>query len=234
MNQKTSQIIDGLRPNKPHRLTSAEQTSDVIREAITTGVLTPGMKLQEEALTASLGVARNTLRESFKTLIHEGLLVHEINRGVSVVKVTVDGIRDVYAVRELLEVNALRDCPADADISAIAAAVESARTMVEKDDWLGVGTANIAFHRAIVALAGSSRQNAIMRSLLAETRLHVSAWGHPREWHAPFVEKNRQVYEMLARGRRDEAAVLMSQNLKESCRILVARHEEGHHENLAG
>jgi DNA-binding GntR family transcriptional regulator len=90
-----------------------------------------------------------------------------------------------------------------------------------------VGTANIAFHRAVVALAGSARQNAIMRSLLAETRLHASSWGNPRAWHEPFIARNKEVYETLAAGNSQEAARLMEENLQEACRYLIARHESG-------
>ncbi|MGX5717535.1 GntR family transcriptional regulator [Arthrobacter sp. MAHUQ-56] len=220
-----SDAISSLSPKKPRRATSAEQTADVLREAITTGILVPGMKLQEEALTASLGVARNTLRESFKTLIHEGLLVHEINRGVSVTAVTIEGIKDVYGVRTLLETNAIRSAPADADLSAIRAAVEKGQRLAAEGDWAGVGTANIAFHRAVVELARSQRQNDIMRSLLAETRLHASSWGEPKMWHEPFVPKNRAVYEALEAGDRPKAAALMEENLQEACHYLVTHHE---------
>lgn len=221
-----SDAIGSLSQKKPRRATSAEQTADVLREAITTGILVPGMKLQEEALTASLGVARNTLRESFKTLIHEGLLVHEINRGVSVTAVTIEGIKDVYAVRNLLETNAVRSAPKDADLTAIQNAVGEAQRLAAQGDWTGVGTANIAFHRAVVELAGSQRQNDIMRSLLAETRLHASSWGEPKMWHEPFVAKNRAVYEALEAGDREKAASLMEENLHEACRYLVSHHEE--------
>jgi DNA-binding GntR family transcriptional regulator len=226
VNDSASDAISSLSPKKPRRATSAEQTADVLREAITTGILTPGMKLQEEALTASLGVARNTLRESFKTLIHEGLLVHEINRGVSVTSVTVEGIKDVYGVRTLLETNAIRSAPEAANLVAIKTAVEDAQRLAAAGDWTGVGTANIAFHRAVVELAGSKRQNDIMRSLLAETRLHASSWGGPKMWHEPFVLRNRAVFQALEAGDRNKAALLMEENLQEACRYLVSHHED--------
>lgn len=225
MKEAAHNAFDNLRPQRPQRLTSAEQTADVLREAIATGLLVPGMKLQEEALTASLGVARNTLRESFKTLLHEGLLVHEINRGVSVAPVTIQGIRDVYGLRKLLEVNAIRYCPPDADLGAVRAAVEDYRKKAEEGDWVGVGTANVAYHRAIVALAGSPRQDRIMRLLMAETRLHVSSWGDPRMWHEPFVTRIREVFSALDGGDREKAAELMEEHLREACKYVVEQHE---------
>lgn len=44
----------------------------------------PGQKLSEAALSESLDISRNTLREVFRTLTKEGLIKHAPNRGVFV------------------------------------------------------------------------------------------------------------------------------------------------------
>ncbi|MCA3846812.1 MAG: GntR family transcriptional regulator, partial [Burkholderia sp.] len=55
-----------------------------LRKFIVEGVLTPGMRLNERELCETLGISRTPLREAFKVLASEGLLVLSPNRGASV------------------------------------------------------------------------------------------------------------------------------------------------------
>ena len=66
------------------RSSTAERVADVLRRRITDGDLPPRTHLSEEQLIEVLRVSRNTLREAFRLLSHEGLLVHELHRGVFV------------------------------------------------------------------------------------------------------------------------------------------------------
>lgn len=49
---------------------------------ITIGELPPGERLSETALSETLEISRNTLREVFRVLTQEGLLTYKPNRGV--------------------------------------------------------------------------------------------------------------------------------------------------------
>src|SRR3569833_1994130 len=120
------------------------------------GELAPGTRLAETSLTGPLGGSRNTLREAFSTLIEEGLLVREPNRGVFVATLSPTQIADIYRVRVMLECTALAQAPTDPPrAQGRRAAVTDARTAAQAGDWRGVGTANMHFHEQIVALAGS-------------------------------------------------------------------------------
>ena len=85
----------------------AERSADAIRELIVTGRLDPGQRLSEQAVSESLDVSRNTLREAFRILVHEGLLVRRPNAGVAVARPTLADIVDIYRVRRLIEVPVL-------------------------------------------------------------------------------------------------------------------------------
>ena len=63
------------------RSSTAERVARILRERITDGTLHPGSRLPEDALGTALGISRNTLREAFRLLIHERLVVAELNRG---------------------------------------------------------------------------------------------------------------------------------------------------------
>lgn len=61
-----------------------DRVAEQIRERIVRGEFQPGSRLSEVALSESLEISRNTLREVFRLLTKEGLLRHLPNRGVFV------------------------------------------------------------------------------------------------------------------------------------------------------
>ncbi|MDR7321870.1 MULTISPECIES: GntR family transcriptional regulator [Catenuloplanes] len=184
------------------RGSTAERVADILRDRITEGVFTPGTRLSEESLREALGVSRNTLREAFRLLAHEGLLEHQLNRGVFVRLLTSADIRDLYAIRRILECGALRNLdalPVEA-ADRLRAAIETADAAAERGDWGAVGTANMRFHQAIADLSGSRRVAESVRALLAELRLVFLVVADPRALHEPYVAGNRALYELLAAG----------------------------------
>jgi len=180
----------------------AERTAGILRERIIEGVFRPGERLSEEELSAALNVSRNTLREAFRQLGQEGVLVHEFGRGVFVRALSTEDVRDIYAMRRILELAAvrnLRNAPAGA-LDAVRHAVESAEEAAGRADWLAVGTANMRLHQAVAELTGSRRVRDVVRRLLAELRLVFVVMADLREFHQPYLTSNRQLYELLVAG----------------------------------
>lgn len=193
------------------RASTAGRVADVLRTRITEGHLRPGTRLSEEDIGAALGVSRNTLREAFRLLGHERLLVHEFNRGVFVRRLTVDDVRDLYQVRRILECGAVRrlaerlgsaSAPSStADLLApVRAAVEEGESAAARDAWVAVGTANMHFHQAVADLAQSPRVTEAMDHLLAELRLVFHVMDAPQAFHATYLPENRAILELLEAG----------------------------------
>lgn len=195
------------------RASTAGRVADVLRTRITEGSLAPGTRLSEEDIGTALGVSRNTLREAFRLLGHERLLVHEFNRGVSVRRLTVDDVRDLYQLRRILECGAVRraaerfspgagssDDRWAALLAPVRAAVEEGEAAAGRGEWLDVGTANMHFHQAVSALAQSPRVEEAMRHLLAELRLVFHVMAAPQAFHQTYLPHNRAILELLAEG----------------------------------
>jgi DNA-binding GntR family transcriptional regulator len=196
---------------KLDRGSTAERVADILRQRITEGVFLPGTRLSEESLRDALGISRNTLREAFRLLAHEGLLEHQLNRGVFVRLLTSEDIRDLYAIRRILECGALRNltaAPPEA-VAAAGEAIQAAGEAAARGDWSAVGTANMRFHQMIADLSGSRRVAGAVRALLAELRLVFLVVADPRQLHEPYLAANRELYELLAAGdaRAAEAAL---------------------------
>jgi DNA-binding GntR family transcriptional regulator len=74
-----------------------------LREMIVEGTLAPGTRLNERMLCEQLNVSRTPLREAFKTLAVEGLIVLQPNRGAVVAQMSVPEIEQTFEVMGAME-----------------------------------------------------------------------------------------------------------------------------------
>ncbi|MEU6122331.1 GntR family transcriptional regulator [Streptomyces sp. NPDC047123] len=204
------------------RTSTAERVSDILRSRIAEGYFPPGTRLSEDSIGGALGVSRNTLREAFRLLTHERLLEHQLNRGVFVRVLSVEDVQDIYRTRRLVEcavVRGLGTPPFALDTVADAVA-EGVRAAADQE-WKAVSTANIHFHRELVALAGSARTDELMRSVFAELRLAFHVVDDPRRLHEPYLERNKQILARLRAGDAAQAERLLADYLEDSLEGLV-------------
>jgi len=203
----------------------ADQAAETLRRMLIAGDLVPGQRLSESAMSERLGVSRNTLREAFRVLTHERLLVHKPHAGVFVAVPSLASIIDIYRVRRMIECQALRTAPARHPASRrMRAAVESALASREADDWIAVGTANMEFHSAIVALADSDHLDRLYANISAELRLAFGLLDDPDYLHRPYVDRNVAVLELYLAGEATEAASVLDDYLLLSERTIVAAY----------
>ncbi|USQ80401.1 GntR family transcriptional regulator [Ornithinimicrobium faecis] len=206
---------------------TAHAVSEQLSDQITEGRYPPGSRLSEEALVARLGVSRNTVREAFRLLAHDGLLVHEFNRGVFVPRVSAADVRDVYRLRRIVEPQVVRGLllPDRHRLGRVREAVAQAREAATAGDWPQAGTGNMHFHRRLVALAGSPRLDVTMKRLMAELRLLFAVIDDPRSLYEPFVERNKALLELLEAGRFEEGAAYLEDYLADSEGWILAAFE---------
>ena len=202
-----------------------DRVTEQLRAKLVDGVWEPGQRLSEAALSESLAISRNTLREAFRLLTKEGLLVHEPNKGVSVAAPSMASIIDIYRVRRMLECQALAQAyPMHPARGLMREAVETAQRCREAEDWSGVGTANMSFHKAIVQLADSERLNTMFAHLLAELRLAFGLLHDPHFLHAPYAEMNAKILGLFDEGKPAEAAAALHDYLVHSERLILGAY----------
>jgi DNA-binding GntR family transcriptional regulator len=213
------------RPDDDEVLDRAEKAAADIRSSIISGQFTPGSRLSEQALGDALGVSRNTLREAFRMLTQEGLLVRRPHAGVIVAVPSLASIIDIYRVRRMIEVQAIRAAPPRHPAGRqLTVAVEAALAARTAGDWAAVGTANMEFHRAIVSLADSARLDRVYANVSAELRLAFGIIDDPEYLHAPYVDRNASVLRAHEEGRSSDAADELDAYLIQSERTLLAAY----------
>ncbi|MFI6425714.1 GntR family transcriptional regulator [Promicromonospora sp. NPDC050880] len=199
----------------------AERSADAIRELIVSGRLAPGQRLSEQAVSETLDVSRNTLREAFRILVHEGLLVRRPNAGVAVARPTFADVVDIYRVRRLIEVPVLAaGDPAHPGARTMRDAVDAALAARLGGDWRDIAAANMRFHAGIVALAGSPRLDRVHANLSAELRLSFGLLGDNGAFFDGFVDRNAGLLRRFLAGDAAGAADDLNRYLTDSERML--------------
>lgn len=98
-------LADELRPQAE---TVQELILAVVRRAVLSGVVEPGVKLRQEDLAAIFGTSRIPVREALRVLEHEGLVRSEPHRGFAVTALDADQVEEIYELRIVLEAHAIR------------------------------------------------------------------------------------------------------------------------------
>ncbi len=135
-----------------------------LRERILGGELIPGTPLREEELAAVHGVSRHTVRAALARLGEERLVRSAPYRGARVVELSDDEVAAMQALRGALESEAVHllfaahgeAWPARV-LGPITRAIDALEAAERNGDWPETTRAHVAFHRALVAAAGSER-----------------------------------------------------------------------------
>ncbi|WP_342363152.1 GntR family transcriptional regulator [Terrarubrum flagellatum] len=90
------------------KYTIASQLADRLREAIVSGQLEPGAKINLHRARETFSISLSPLREALARLIPDGLVTFEDNRGYRVAAVSVSNLREITLLREEFETLALR------------------------------------------------------------------------------------------------------------------------------
>ena len=149
--------------------------ADKLRQAIAHGELKPGTQLGEADLARKLGVSRGPLREGMQRLTQEGLLVSIRNRGLFVIDMTPDDVRDMYIAREAIERAAARKILDGDHARGRRAAAASSTRWPRPTTPAAVSELDIAFHERLVRLRRSPRLSRMHQTFITETRMCIHA-----------------------------------------------------------
>lgn len=201
-----------------------------VRAAIAAGEFPPGAQLHEADLARALGVSRGPLREGLQRLTQEGLLTSIRNRGLFVLELTPENVRDMYLAREAVERCAAATLIARSRHGAAApelhAVVDDMETAAEQGDSRGVAEADIRFHEQLVAHAGSERLSRIHLTQAAEARLCIHALGSTYENDRARVREHRNIADAVATADAATADTLLVQHMADAVGELVALSEQ--------
>lgn len=185
------------------RVTLHDAVLNQVRDMIIEGLLTPGSRINEGQLGASLGVSRTPLREAIKTLASEGLVEIIPAKGAIVRRFSEKDIREILEVLKALEQSAARLACArapDTDIAKIRALHEAMLGFYKARNRMSYFKLNQAIHSAIVQAAGNAMLAQTHETLQARIK-RIRFVGHegPDRWAAAVAEHEEMIVALEAR-----------------------------------
>ena len=94
---------DDVEADQADARSRALSAADQVRDAILSGSLIPGRRINEVHLARDLGMSRTPTRAALHTLAAEGLIDYERNRGFIVREFPLQAVLDAYEIRASLE-----------------------------------------------------------------------------------------------------------------------------------
>lgn len=130
-----------------------------LEEDIVLGRRHPRERLVEQDLCEQFNTHRADVRLAFFELEKKGIIQRIPNRGAIVRDLTPKEVTQIYAVREELEIMAVRILPfpaAPSDIANLDNIQRKHSAAIDRDDLLTVFYSNLQFHRTLFELCGNT------------------------------------------------------------------------------
>ena len=141
-------------PLKP--VTLRHRIVEIIRQAITSGELSPGDRIVELRLAKELGVGNTAVREALFELERTGLVTRIPNKGSFITKTTFEDAQQIFRVRKELEALAVElavEHMSTAYLDMLQGLVDAMKTAAETNDFERFYQNDLEFHRTLWQLS---------------------------------------------------------------------------------
>ena len=203
---------EGGLPRQRRLPTLVDGIADHVRDLVLTGRLTPGAKIDQEAVAAALGVSRSPVREALVMLGKEGLLQVTPRRGVFVAPLTPADIVDHYemfgVVSGWVAAGAARSLAED-DLNRL----RNVHARFLDEGQADLSQLNFDFHRIINATA--PRRARWLLGLLARS-IPAQYYELVDGWHAEASGHHGAILAALVERDAERAREIMEQHLRAS------------------
>lgn len=200
-----------------------------IVEAIKTGRIRAGDRLNEVHIARQMNTSRGPLREALRLLESQGLIVSNPRKGFFVKRYTKHDLVDIYDLRLCLEVHSAQATVqrmSDADYDDLARQVDHLHELGARGEIHRQIVADYDFHLTISRIAGNRRILELMTSLSTELLSGITLIGHI---YADPVRVAATHDPILAALRERDAALLgpvMEKHLIEARDAIIAMYED--------
>ena len=201
-----------------------------IREQILRGDLPPGARLVETEIAAELGVSRTPLREAFRELESEGLIVYTRHQGVQVAGLNRKEMEDIYEIRRALEGLAARLAAirrTDAEIEGLlngpVKEMEEAYLHGRPRD---IPRSHTEYNAMLYRMAGNARLNDILHNYHEYTeRSQMASMTQPGRAKS-ILEEHREIAEAILAKDPDRAQAAAEAHVERAKAAFLAYSEK--------
>ena len=174
-----------------------------LQKDILTGRLKPGQKLTEQNLCKTYGVSRTPVREALRQLETDGLVENILNRGAFVVGMTEQDYEDMFELRKVYEIQAVKwaiERITESEMDKLAETFEFMEFYTMRNDIDKMLTINTGFHQVIY----EASHNKMLKKLLSSYQNFLKYKGaesvYDEDYLPTVLEEHRAIYDAFKAG----------------------------------
>lgn len=216
--------------------TSNTQTAlNALRELIFSGALSPGSNHLESDLAAKLGMSRTPVREAAVMLQAQGLLEIQPRRGLRILGLSVEDMREIYDI--LIELEGLATAraakarhPPEA-LRAMRDSIDQMERALARQDSDAWAIADETFHSELVRLSGNRHLKEMVDRVVDKVRRARSLTLHFRPLPTQSTADHRAVMDAIAQGDAETARQRHAAHRTETSKLMtellsqIGRHQ---------
>ncbi|MEM7318755.1 MAG: GntR family transcriptional regulator [Pseudomonadota bacterium] len=206
-------------------MSNSQRALRELRILIFSGELSAGSDHLESELATRLGMSRTPVREAALMLESQGLLELRPRKGVRILPVSPDDMREIYDVlTELESLAAERAAQQNLDeveLAELAQAIEDMDNAISAENLEAWADADSRFHSELVRLSGNSRLISIVAMMSDQVRRARATTLFIRPLPVSSNEDHRAVYQAIRDGDAQVARSRHSDHRKRARDLLV-------------
>jgi DNA-binding GntR family transcriptional regulator len=189
-----------------------ELTYRSIKQNVLDGTLGELSRLTEESLATQLGISKSPVREALNRLEAEGLVCIESRRGAHVRQFSPKEVRDLYELREILEVHSIEAAIITPKLlSELSASISRTKKHLKLGNRMEHIEEDLRFHATITAATGNEELCRVLENIQQKTLLCRSKSYELSATTAPVA--HMKIYQALRKDRKKEARLAMREHI---------------------
>jgi len=206
---------------------------EYLRGKIIIGELPGGQRLNENQLAPKLGISRPPMREAFRILEHEHVIVSIPRKGVYIKELSINDCQEVYQMREMLECFAVDLLKAKniSSLPEVSSALTSESGLLippddDQDQRLKYLKIFADFHIKMVEASGNNRLDYFYKSIQSTLyRYQFMYLSLPGAGPHSF-EEHHHILNLITAGAYDEAKKSLKAHIDRMFELLVGKMKE--------
>ncbi|MCB2216313.1 GntR family transcriptional regulator [Desulfofustis glycolicus] len=216
--------------------TMSEQVYDLLRTKILHQEINPGEVLLEVAVSEALGVSRTPVREAFRLLQHDALVIKNPRGGVKVTELTLEELVEVSNLRLVFETYSIQltcDRISTKEIGILEDLIREVDQIFSESgsgrelDLIRLAELNTKFHDILYEAAGSHYLKRILEIIrLPIMRYRPFSLETPKQRERSWTE-HKQMIKLLKEKDKNGLKKLMRKHVKDASDAIAKKLEHG-------
>ncbi|WP_263145639.1 GntR family transcriptional regulator [Pseudomonas alcaligenes] len=207
-------------PNLGIAPSASEIIAKHLREAIVAGQFGEDEPIRQDDIAKSFNVSKIPVREALKRLEAEGLVVFQRNKGAVVTRISEPELAQMFEVRVLLEVQAIRLAVPNMTEATFARAERICEEFIGEDDVGRWAELNWELHTCLYEPAQRPFLLGLIRSIHDKLERYLRMQMSLSEGKARADHEHREILAACREGDAERAAALIEEHISGVCRTL--------------